>query len=154
MSIYLYNLSISFRRSSSETPLVDHWSVLNNFFVTFDWWFLLYGDIYLLATGQIVQEGFLGGVTVWLLWGVVGGVCGNGNGGCNFWINSNFLLSSLNFCTMFKSNLLSMIFFSVINSLCNLVISLCLCSNSMLFQLSDVNFFSIVMYSLNPIIIV
>ena len=128
MSIYLSNLSISFRRSSSETPLVDHWSVLNNFFATFDSWFLLYGDIYLLATGQIVQEGFLGGVTVWLLWGVVGGVCGTftcGNGGgCNFWINSNFLLSSLNFCTMFKSNLLSMIFFSVINSLCNLVISL------------------------------
>ena len=163
MLIYLSNFSISFNRSSSEIPLVDHWSVLNNFFATFDSWLLLYWDIYLLATGWIMQEDFWGGVTVWLFGGVVGGIggtfsCGkhskHGNGASNFWSSSNFLLSSLNFCTMLKSTFVSIIFFSVINSLCNFVISLHLCINSMLSKFKDVSVFSIVMYSLNPVIIV
>ena len=162
MLIYLSNFSISFNRSSSETPLVDHWSILNNFFATFNSWLLLYWDIYLLATGQIMQD-FWGGVMVWLFGGVVGGIggafsCGkcskHGNGASKFWSSSSFFLSSLNFCTMLKSNFVWIIFFSVINSLCNFVISLHLCINSMLSKFKNVSVFSIVMYSLNPVIIV
>ena len=120
-------------------------------------------EIYLLATGWIVQEDVWGGVKVWLFGGVVGGVGGtfncskcskHGNGASNLWSSSNFLLLSLNFCMMLTSYIVSIIFFLLST---HFVTWLFLCVSVLIPyypNLLMLSVFSIVMYSLNPVIIV
>ena len=165
MLIYLSNFSISFNRSSSETPLVDHWSVLNNFFATFNSWLFTVLRYISLSNWSDYARRFLGWSDSLVIWRCcwralgehsVGGKHSKHRQCCFQFLKAVPIFSfqvwtfvqcwNLTLCQSFSSRLST--------HFCNFVISLYLCINSMLSKFKDVSVFSIVMYSLNPVIIV